>query len=110
MLRVGIIRCQQTEEWCGGTTDFKVAKDGKGAFEAIGPVEVVGFVSCGGCCGKRAINRAKMLVEKGAEAIAFASCIAKGSPIGFSCPHYEKIKEAIVRKLGPDIKIFEHTH
>jgi len=59
MLKVGMIRCQQTEDMCPGNTDFKVAKAGKLAFEETGPVEVVGFVSCGGCPGKRAIIRAK---------------------------------------------------
>jgi hypothetical protein len=32
-MKVGIIRCQQTEDMCPGTTDFKVALSGKLAFE-----------------------------------------------------------------------------
>ena len=28
MMKIGIIRCQQTEDLCPGTTDFKVTKDG----------------------------------------------------------------------------------
>lgn len=46
MLKAGMIRCQQTEDMCPGNTDFKVAKEGKLAFEETGPVEVVEFVSC----------------------------------------------------------------
>jgi hypothetical protein len=38
-----MIRCQQTEDLCPGTTDFKVAKEGKLAFAESGPVEVVGL-------------------------------------------------------------------
>ncbi|GAB6179646.1 CGGC domain-containing protein [Desulfotomaculum defluvii] len=110
MLKVGIIRCQQTEDMCPGNTDFKVAKEGKFAFEETGPVDVVGFVTCGGCPGKRAVARAKLMVDRGAEAIAFASCITKGNPIGFPCPHYPKIKEAILKKVGENIKIIEWTH
>ncbi len=110
MKKVGIIRCQQTEDMCPGNTDFKVAKDGKLAFAATGPVEVMGFVSCGGCPGKRAIARAKLMVERGAEAIVFASCISKGNPIDFPCPHYAKMKDAIIKKLGPEIQIIEYTH
>lgn len=64
MLRVAIIRCQQTEDMCPGTTDFKVAREGMAAFETTGAVEIVGFVSCGGCPGKRAAARAKMMVER----------------------------------------------
>ena len=90
MKKVGIIRCQQTEDLCPGTTDFVTAAKGKGSFEAFGECQIVGFVSCGGCPGKRAVARAKMLVDRGAEAVALASCIGKGSPIGFPCPNREQ--------------------
>jgi len=109
-MKAGIIRCQQTEDMCPGNTDFKVASDGKGAFEEIGPVEIMGFVSCGGCPGKRAVSRAKLMVDRGAEVIVIASCISSGNPIGYPCPHYEKIKVAITKKIGPEIKIIDWTH
>ncbi len=110
MKKAGIVRCQQTEDMCPGTTDFKVAKEGKLAFEKTGPVEIVGFVSCGGCPGKRAVARAKLMVDRGAEIIVLASCISRGNPLGFPCPHYTDIKDAIIRKLGPEIQIIEYTH
>lgn len=109
-MKVGIIRCQQTEDMCPGTTDFKVAATGKLAFDKTGPVEIVGFVSCGGCPGKRAVPRAKLMVEKGAESIVFASCISKGNPIGIPCPHFSLMREAIVKKLGERIEIIDWTH
>lgn len=109
-MKVGIIRCRQTEDMCPGTTDFKVAKDGKLGFADIGPSEVVGFVSCGGCPGKRAVPRAKMLVDRGAEAIAFASCISKGNPIGVPCPHFKEMKTAIEKKIGSEILVLDYTH
>ena len=46
-VKVGIIRCRQTEDMCPGTTDFKIAASGACAFEDMGPVEIVGFLSCG---------------------------------------------------------------
>lgn len=110
MKKVGIIRCQQTEDVCPGTVDFKVASQGKLAFETTGPVEVIGFNSCGGCPGKRAIGRAKIMVDRGAEAIAFTSCISKGTLNGYACPHYERMKNAVARKVGPEIEIIEYTH
>jgi len=110
MNKIGIIRCQQTEDMCPGTTDFKVAQEGKGAFEQTGPVEIIGFVSCGGCPGKRAVNRAKMLVDRGAASIAFASCIFRGTPIGFPCPHREIMKEAIQKKVGNTVNLIDYTH
>jgi predicted metal-binding protein len=109
-MKVGIIRCQQTEDMCPGTTDFKVAATGKMAFEEIGPAEIVGFVSCGGCPGKRAIPRAKMMVDRGAEAIVLASCISKGNPIGMPCPHFLTMRESIAGKIGGEIKIIDWTH
>jgi predicted metal-binding protein len=110
MIKVGIIRCQQTEDLCPGTTDLKIAKEGKLAFQETGPVEIVGFISCGGCPGKRAPARAKMMVEKGAQVIVFASCISKGNPIGFPCPHVTMMKEAVRKKVGEDIQIIDWTH
>ena len=67
MIKIGIIRCQQTEDMCPGTMDFIVASEGKMAFAETGPVKVVGFVSCGGCPGKRAVSRANLMVERGAD-------------------------------------------
>jgi len=110
MKKVGIIRCQQAEDMCPGTTDFKVAREGKLAFEETGPVEIIGFVSCGGCPGKRAVARAKMMVERGAEAIVFCSCISRGNPIGFPCPHFEQMKSAVAAKVGDKVDIIEYTH
>ena len=109
-MKVGIIRCQQTEDLCPGTTDFRFAAKGKGAFEETGPVDIVGFVSCGGCPGKRAVARAKVMVDRGADAIVFASCISKGNPIGVACPHFEEMRDAVARKVGSDVKIIEWTH
>lgn len=32
-MKLGIIRCLQTEDFCPGTTDFKVIQEKKGIFE-----------------------------------------------------------------------------
>jgi predicted metal-binding protein len=109
MKKVGIIRCQQTEDLCPGTTDFKVAAAGKLAFEPLGACEIIGFVSCGGCPGKRAVPRAKMLRSRGAEVIFLASCIRKGNPIGMPCPHYKAIKTAIGKHCA-EIPLVDWTH
>ncbi len=110
MAKVGIIRCQQTEDLCGGTADFQFAAKGKGAFEGVGPSEVVGFVSCGGCPGKRAVARAKMLKERGAEVIVTASCMTLGTPLGFPCPHKDMILATIRRALGDGVTVLDYTH
>ena len=101
----------QTEDLCPGTTDFKVIKEKKLAFEGVeGEIEIVGFISCGGCPGKKAVARAAEMVRRGADTIVFASCITKGNPIGFACPHAEKMKAAVIEKIGADIGILDYTH
>lgn len=100
----------QTEDMCPGTTDFHCAAVGEGIFEEIGPAEIVGFIGCGGCPGKKAVSRAEMLVERGAEAIILASCIKKGTPIDMPCPNFTRMKKAIAENLGEEIKIYDYTH
>lgn len=100
----------QTEDLCGGNACLKFASAGLGAFAEVGEVEVVGFVSCGGCPGKKAVPRAEMLVKKGAEVIVLASCISLGTPIGFPCPFAEQIKDAIAHRLGTNITILDYSH
>lgn len=78
-MKVGIIRCMQTEDYCPGTTDFKMVQEHKGAFESQEDIEIVGFINCGGCPGKKSLLRARKLIERGADTIAFASCITKGT-------------------------------
>ncbi|KAA5379389.1 CGGC domain-containing protein [Phocaeicola dorei] len=110
-MKLGIIRCQQTEDFCPGSTCFHVARNKKGAFEGTdGNIEIVGFTNCGGCPGKKAVLRARMLVERGADTIAFASCIQKGTPIGYPCPFGRRMKELLVKNLPENIRILDYTH
>lgn len=110
-MKIGLIRCRQTEDMCPGTMDFKVIREKKGAFEGVeGEIEIIGLVSCGGCPGKKAVSRAAEMVKRGADTIVLASCITRGNPIGYPCPHAEQIKEAIEKKLGDKVKIIDYTH
>lgn len=110
MKKIGIIRCRQTEDLCGGTQDMKAVAEGKGAFAEFGPGKLVGFVSCGGCPGKRAPARARLLKESGAKVIALASCITKGTPIGFPCPNKAMMLKAIKKELGETFPVLDYTH
>ncbi len=110
-MKIGIIRCMQTEDMCPTTTDLIFAREKKGAFEGVeGDIEVIGVNSCGGCPGKKAVTRAQEMVRRGAQGIAFASCISKGNPIGFACPFAKKMREAVSSALGEDIVIIDYTH
>ena len=110
-MKVGIIRCQQTEDYCPGTTDFRMLRERKGAFAGVEEeIELVGFINCGGCPAKRSVLRARELVRRGADTIAFASCIQKGTPIGYPCPFAQAMKELIARDLGDKVRVLDYTH
>ena len=110
-MKLAIIRCMQTEDFCPGTSDFKAIQNKTGVFEGVEEnIELIGFTSCGGCPGKRAVHRAKKMVKLGAEAISFTSCITKGTPIGFACPYAEVMMDAVRRALPEEIQIFDHSH
>jgi predicted metal-binding protein len=116
MLKVGIIRCAIVAEFCPATSCIKAVKEKKGAFEGLDEVELIGFMTCGGCPGKKVSASVKTLLEKGANAIALSSCMTKGYPVGsnaFVCPNLENIKKAVeefLKKNAPEVKILEWTH
>ena len=110
-MKVGLIRCMQTEDACPATTDFKVMREKSGAFEGIEEeIQIIGINSCGGCPGKKAVFRAREMVKRGADTIAFASCISKGTPIGYPCPFAKKMRDTVSKDLGDDIRIVDYTH
>lgn len=110
-MKVGIIRCMQTEDFCPGTTDFRAIKNKSGAFAAVEEdIEIIGFINCGGCPAKKSVLRARELVRRGADTIAFASCVQKGTPMGYPCPFAKKMKELVKNEVGENIKILDYTH
>ncbi len=110
-MKVGIIRCMQTEDFCPGTGDFKAVRNKEGSFAQVEEdIEIVGFINCGGCPGKKAVLRARELMKRGADTIAFASCVQLGTPIGYACPFAKKMKEMVRNEVGEDIRILDYTH
>ena len=109
-MKLGIIRCMQTEDYCPGSRDFRTIRERKGAFMGEDDIQLVGFINCGGCPGKKAVFRAKTLVKRGADTIAFASCIQKGTPIGFPCPFAKLMKEHVQANVPENIRILDYTH
>jgi len=73
-------------------------------------IELVGFTNCGGCPGKKVILRVRELLKRGADTIAFASCIQQGRPIGYPCPFAAKMKALVEKEAGENVKILDHTH
>ena len=109
-MKLGIIRCMQTEDYCPGTADFRAVTQKTGAFEGVAEeIELIGFTNCGGCPGKRAVLRGRERVRRGADTIALSSCIQKGTPIGYPCPFAKKMKE-LIEKEAPSVRIIDYTH
>lgn len=101
----------QTEDFCPGTGDFRAIQNRTGMFQDVKEeIEIIGFINCGGCPAKKAVLRARELVRRGADTIAFASCIQKGTPIGYPCPFAAKMKQLIENDLGDRVKILDYTH
>lgn len=109
-MKVGLIRCLQTEDCCPATTCLVNAQKGEGGYAETGPVEVIAVNTCGGCPGKKAITRALEMKKRGAEMIVLASCILKGTPtsISYPCPFGNKIKNLIKEKVG--LETIDWTH
>ncbi len=110
-MKVGVIRCRQTEDYCSGFKDFIAIKEKTGAFENVeGDIEIVGFTNCGGCPAKKAVLRAREFIRLGADTIALASCIQRGNPIGYPCPFAKKMKEIIKNDIPESVTILDFTH
>ena len=83
----------------------------RGSFADLdGELELIGFTNCGGCPGKRALLKAKLLIDRGAEVIAFASCIKKGTPMGYPCPFQEKMIQLVKENFGEQVQVLEYSH
>ena len=110
-MKLGIIRCMQTEDFCPGTSDFKAIREKTGALAGIDEeIDIIGFANCGGCPGKKAVLRVRELIKRGADTIAFATCIQKGAPIGYPCPFAGKMQAIVEKEAGEGIRILDHTH
>lgn len=110
-MKLGIIRCMMTEDYCPGTKDFKAVREKSGGFEGVEEdIEIVGFINCGGCPGKKSVLRARELVKRGADTIAFTSCITKGNPIGYPCPFAKRMQDIIAKDLGDQVTYLDYTH
>src|SRR3972149_959780 len=109
-MKVGIIRCQQTEIYCPAPACLSMATTGEGGFAETGPVEVIGVNSCGGCPGKQVYARAMEMKKRGAEKIVLASCILKGAPayLEYPCPFGNKLKKIVDEKA--QISTIDWTH
>ena len=111
-MKIGILRCMQTEDMCPASTDLKYAREKKGAFEGIEEdIEVIGVNSCGGCPGKKAVNRAMEMVQQEARIPSYLPrAYPKARPSDIPVPLPKKCAIQCPPQLGDKINIIDYTH
>jgi len=69
------------------------------------PIEIVGFISCGGCPGERLEFSPADMKKYGAEAVHLATCFLAGYP---ACPHIEDFIKYIEGYVGLPVVVGTH--
>ncbi|MDR7866323.1 MAG: CGGC domain-containing protein [Sporomusaceae bacterium] len=99
MVRLGILGYSKLAAINGEVYDLaKAAQEAKGVFKELGPVELVGCVTCNGYPGKRIIDGARLLAKWGADIIAFSA----GGKIGAG--EYSRHNERILKELSEQMR------
>lgn len=107
MAKIGVIICDRYRT-CTGNKCFKAINERDGAFASYPkdePIEVVGWITCGGCPGERLESAPADMKKFGAEAIHLASCYLAGYPI---CPYIEDHKNYIEKVVGLAVRVGTH--
>jgi predicted metal-binding protein len=73
MKQIGIIRCEKNENKCPLTSCLRSLSKKREGFSLYDDCELTGVLTCR-CPGDIAVNHAKILKAKGADAIHFCTC------------------------------------
>lgn len=107
MAKIGIIICDR-ERTCVGGKCFMAVRERAGVFRKYPkdkPLEVVGFIPCGGCPGERLEKAPAEMKRYGAEEIILASCFFAGYP---PCPYLENFISYIQDVVGIPVVVGSH--
>ena len=107
MARIGIIICDR-ERTCIGGKCFMAVQERAGVFRKYPkgePLEVVGFIPCGGCPGERLEKTPVEMKKYGAEEIVLASCFFAGYP---PCPFLSSFISYIQDVVGLPVVVGSH--
>jgi predicted metal-binding protein len=107
LVKIGVMICDRNRT-CTGNKCFKSIIERDGAFAEYPkdePIEVVGWMACGGCPGERLEYAPADMKKYGAEEIYLASCYLAGYPI---CPYIEDHKKYIETVVGLPVKVGTH--
>lgn len=107
MVKIGIMICDRNRK-CTGNKCFKSILERDGVFSEIPedePIEVVGWIACGGCPGERLEFAPADMKKYGAEVIYLASCYLAGYPV---CPYIRDHKTYIENVVGLPVVVGTH--
>jgi len=105
--KIGIIICDR-ERTCIGGKCFMAVHERAGVFNRYPvdqPLEVVGFIPCGGCPGERLEKAPAEMKRYGAQEIVLASCFFAGYP---PCPYLENFIAYIQDVVGIPVVVGSH--
>lgn len=107
MVKIGIIVCDRNRTCTGGKC-FMSIRDRSGAFSSYSedePIEVVGWITCGGCPGERLEFAAAEMKKYGAEVIHLATGFLAGYP---PCPYIRDFVEYIKSYVNLPVVVGTH--
>ena len=107
MAKIGIIICDRNQTCTGGKC-FMAIRERAGAFSKYPkdePLEVVGFITCGGCPGERLEFAPAEMKKYGAEEIVLASGFLAGYP---PCPYLSDFIQYIEHYVGLPVVVGSH--
>ncbi len=107
MVKIGIMICDRNRK-CTGNKCFRAINERDGVFKDIAddePIEVVGWITCGGYPGERLEFSPADMKKYGAEVIYLASCYLAGYP---PCPYLENHKKYIEEYVGLPVVVGTH--
>lgn len=114
MARIGIIRCEKNEHRCPLTGCINSLEAGQQGFSDYDNARLAGVFTCR-CPGDKAVELAKILKSKGAEAIHFCTCTFAHKEDGRwiigdgFCDHVDDLAERVAREAGiPCVKGSAH--
>ena len=109
-MKLALLRCLQTEEVCSVRHCLEFIYNQEGSLaDREEEIEFVALSTCGGCPGKTVKESVENMVEAGVDTIIFSSCIKLGTPIGYVCPHVDKLK-AKIKEVEQSLEIIDWTH
>ncbi|HPF44695.1 MAG TPA: CGGC domain-containing protein [Syntrophomonadaceae bacterium] len=105
--KIAVVRCETVAEVCPGAACFKAFNKKKRHFQKYPEdAELIGFITCGGCPGRRVSRLVDSLIKHGLTTVHLSSCMLLDGDYP-PCPHVEEIRKSIAAK---GIKVVDGTH